>query len=152
MPPAPSVRHQQIVGSVYRELHAYVSRHQLGQVFVSPLDVLLSRSPLHVLQPDVIVVTSGRHEIIRDRIEGAPDLVVEVLLPATAMDDKTRKAVLYGNYGVRDYWIVDPDSQTVDVRRLSEEAYERLGLYGHSDIIVSSLRADLNVPVSRLFA
>jgi Uma2 family endonuclease len=82
------------------------------QALVSPIDVVLADHS--VVQPDVIYVRAARSSIVRDRIEGAPDLVVEVLSPGTARRDLGEKLRLYAEAGVAEYWIVDPGFQTFE--------------------------------------
>jgi Uma2 family endonuclease len=82
------------------------------QALVSPIDVVLADHS--VVQPDVIYVRAARSSIIRDRVEGAPDLVVEVLSPGTARRDLGEKLRLYAEAGVAEYWIVDPGLQSFE--------------------------------------
>ena len=119
MTPSPNTRHQRIVGQLHAELLAYVSKHSLGDVFVAPLDTIFDQYT--VLQPDILFVSRERvAEVVKERIEGAPDLVVEVLSPSTFHKDLRRKMHVYSQFGVREYWIVDPEEQTI-------ERYERVG-------------------------
>jgi len=126
MTPSPRTRHQVIVGNLHLMLAEHVQRHGLGEVFVSPIDVILSR--ISVLQPDLVYVEQARLGIVTERaIEGAPTLVVEVLSPSTDRRDRIVKQALYAQYGVVHYWIVDPAAQMVDALRLRDGAYEILG-------------------------
>lgn len=103
--PAPNVRHQDVV----LRLAAKLLQHEQsrgGRTIVSPVDVVLAEHT--VVQPDVVYVGAGREGIVRDRVEGAPDLVVEILSPATARRDLGEKLKLYAEAGVAEYWIVDP--------------------------------------------
>ena len=86
----------------------------MGKIYVAPFDVVLSDTD--VVQPDVIFVSNQRSDIITaDNVRGAPDLVVEILSPATAERDRTLKLDLYAQHGVQEYWIVDPDPKTITV-------------------------------------
>lgn len=76
---------------------------------LSPIDVILDRDRALVLQPDLIFVSTARLDICRDRIWGAPDLVIEVLSASNRSYDCTTKVRWYREYGVREYWMVDPD-------------------------------------------
>jgi Uma2 family endonuclease len=103
--PAPTARHQHVVARVLRILLDCADR--LGdQALPSPIDVVLADHS--VVQPDVIYVKAARSSIVRDRIEGAPDLAVEVLSPGTARRDLGEKLRLYAEAGVSEYWIIDP--------------------------------------------
>ena len=109
--PAPNVRHQVVVGRILRLLFELVDREG-GLAVDSPVDVVLADHS--VVQPDVIYVTRARSSIIRERIEGAPDLVVEILSPGTARRDLGEKLRLYAEAGVAEYWIVDPVLETFE--------------------------------------
>jgi Uma2 family endonuclease len=150
-PPSPHVRHQKILGRLYQELENAARPHRLGEVFLSPLDVVLDTQRPLVVQPDLIFVSTERLPIIGQRIEGAPDLVVEVLSPTSALRDRTEKSVWYGQYGVREYWVVDPESRTIEVRRLAPEGYEPVGTFGIGDTLRSEIMADLRIPVAIVF-
>jgi Uma2 family endonuclease len=83
-----------------------------GAVAIAPLDVTLADHS--VVQPDVIYVSASRLEIVGDRIEGAPDLLVEVLSPGTSRRDRNEKLKLYAESGVREYWIVDAVERQIE--------------------------------------
>jgi Uma2 family endonuclease len=109
--PTPTVRHQLVVGRILVILLDFADLHG-DQTLVSPIDVALADHS--VVQPDVIYVRAARSSIVRDRTEGAPDLVVEVLSPGTARRDLGEKLRLYAEAGVAEYWIVDPALQTFE--------------------------------------
>jgi Uma2 family endonuclease len=111
--PAPTVQHQRIAGRLYAALFAFAESAQCGEVLMSPVDVQLDAQ--HVLQPDLLFVSSGRLGIIGDRVTGAPDLVAEVLSPATAAYDKIGKRLAYGRAGVQEYWLLSPEERLVEV-------------------------------------
>ena len=118
--PAPSLRHQHVAGKVFRLLADFADRNG-GHAFVSPVDVVLADHS--IVQPDVIYVTSGRSSILRSRVEGAPDLVVEILSPGTARRDLGAKLRLYADSGVAEYWIVDPALQTFEFLENAQGAF-----------------------------
>ncbi|OFV99630.1 MAG: hypothetical protein A3H28_14500 [Acidobacteria bacterium RIFCSPLOWO2_02_FULL_61_28] len=114
MTPSPSARHQQIVRRLLERVSAHVEANSLGEVFVSPLDTIFDQYT--VLQPDILYVSQDRlPEVVKERIEGAPNLVIEVLSPTTIERDRRRKLAVYSQFGVREYWIVDPEDQTIEV-------------------------------------
>ena len=126
MTPSPRTRHQVVVGNLHVLIAEHVRRHGLGEVFVSPIDVILSR--ISVLQPDLVYVEAARLGIVTERaIEGAPTLVVEVLSPSTNRRDRGAKQALYARYDVVHYWIADAAAQTVEGLRLRDGAYETVG-------------------------
>jgi Uma2 family endonuclease len=121
--PSPNTRHQLAIGNLHVLMLEHVRRRGLGQVFLSPIDVILSR--ITVLQPDLVYVETARAGIVTERaIEGAPTLVVEVLSPSTSARDRGVKQALYARHGVPFYWIVDTAARSVQALRLSGEAYE----------------------------
>ena len=121
--PAPRPRHQLVIGSLHVLMAEHVRRHALGEVFLSPIDVILSR--ITVVQPDLVYVETARLGIVTERaLEGAPTLVVEVLSPSTDARDRDVKQALYARHGVPYYWIVDPAARTIQGLRLGGELYE----------------------------
>lgn len=114
-PPAPTWDHQAAVGRLFARLDAHVARLKLGQVGVSPIDVVLDAEQHLVVQPDLVFVAADRRGIIRDRIWGAPDLVVEVLSPDSRRYDREQKRAWYTRYGVRELWLVDPPASSIGV-------------------------------------
>jgi len=137
MTPAPSLDHQEVVGALYAALREESSRGRHGgggpcQVFVAPVDVVLSRDT--VVQPDVVVVCDPAKTVDRQRVQGAPDLVVEVLSPSTSLKDRREKRVLYEAYGVPEYLIVDPAERNAEYFRLGAEGrYEPSVILGPED-------------------
>ncbi len=122
MTPAPSPAHQELVLELGSRLRLHISAHGLGKVFVSPVDVVLS--PVDVVQPDIVFVRTSKLDIIgEEAIQGAPDLVIEVLSPSTAARDRGRKKDTYEHFGVTEYWIVDPENRVLEVYHLEGPAY-----------------------------
>ena len=150
MVPSPSWSHQTISASLFRALDSYVRNHKLGEVRYAPLDILLSEE--NVLQPDLLFISKERPGIITDKnIRGAPDLVVEILSPATAQRDKELKQKLYAKFGVREYWIADPNTKTIEVMSLAEEGFESVGTYQEGTIMESPLLRGLSIEVREIF-
>jgi Uma2 family endonuclease len=111
------------VGRLFRSLGGFAEEKELGEVFISPLDVLFAEGDY--LEPDILFVRRGRDEVLTDRgIEGPPDLVVEVLTPSTEARDRGIKLDRYRLYEVPEYWIVDPDERTIHVWKLAEGSDE----------------------------
>ena len=135
MSPSPRPSHQQLVLNLATRLKRYVARKKLGQVFVSPLDVILS--PRRVVQPDVLFIARERLAIVQDAIRGAPDLVAEVVSEGSWRRDRVDKRGLYEQFGVSEYWILDPEAQTIEVLVLEKGAY-RLHARADADQPVSS--------------
>ena len=124
--PAPGTRHQRAIVRLITLLHEHVRSRGLGEVFVAPADCILSN--VTVVQPDVFYIAADRLTIISERgIEGAPTLVVEVLSPSTAHLDRGRKMTLYAEHRVPYYWIVDPESRSIEAYALAGAEYARAG-------------------------
>ena len=109
--PSPVRLHQFLVTQLWQILQA-VAGEQGGQALVAPMDVHLADHT--VAQPDVLYVSPGRQEILQEWIEGAPDLVVEVLSPSTARMDRLLKLNRYAEGGVGEYWLVDPALRAIE--------------------------------------
>ena len=122
----------------------------MGLFWSAPLDVVLS--DYDVAQPDILFVSNERADIITEaNIQGAPDLVVEVLSPSTTGYDRGYKQVLYGRHGVREYWIVDPDAETVDILVEGEDGLIPLGFYGNAGELTTPLLQGLTLDLDELF-
>jgi Uma2 family endonuclease len=121
--PAPLTAHQVIVTRLTILVGSFVMQHDLGEVFVGPVDVLFGDRDY--LEPDMVFVGRSRMELAKRRgIEGAPDLVVEVLSRSTAARDRGIKRERYALFGVSEYWVVDGNRKQVDVHRLAESPDE----------------------------
>jgi Uma2 family endonuclease len=129
--PSPTSRHQEIVAHLLSLMYPFARENRMGKVFPAPLDVLFAEGDY--LEPDILFVGSDRADLVTDRgIEGAPDLVVEVLSPSTEARDRGIKLERYRLYGVPEYWIIDPDECRIEVWDLAHEASEA-AVYGMTD-------------------
>lgn len=108
--PSPNVLHQTIIGILF-DILSSCARKTGSKVLLSPMDVTLSDDT--IVQPDVLYIAKSRRHIIKQRVEGAPDLVIEII-SGSARRDRVVKLDLYARYGVSEYWIVDPQEQTID--------------------------------------
>lgn len=149
--PAPSIRHQRISRDLEFHLLEHLRRTGRGEVLYAPVGVRLSDE--EVLEPDLLVVlTEHRDRIGEQTIEGAPDLIVEILSPGSAARDLGRKRELYARAGVPEYWIVDPAASAVEVLVLEPSGYARFGLFGRSDTLRSPLLPGLAIPLDAVLA
>ena len=124
--PAPNPRHQRLVGAIYRILYAHVRSRGLGEVLLSPIDVILS--DIAIVQPDVVYLERARAGAVSSRgIEGAPTLAVEILSPWSVAIDRQRKRYLYARYRVPFYWMVDAEARVVEALALGPEGYAQAG-------------------------
>jgi Uma2 family endonuclease len=152
MAAAPNPSHQAIVIEIALKLTPFVRERQLGRVFVTPLDVVIRREPLRTRQPDVMVMGQELRAIIGPQvIEGAPDLVIEMLSPTHTRQELQGKLDDYRTIGVREVWVVSPEARTVEVLQLASGAMQRLGLYGLGDLLASQVLPDLRLTVDDIF-
>src|SRR5262245_9271368 len=115
---APRPRHQQVVGNLYLIIAEHVRRLGLGEVFLSPIDVILA--DVTVVEPDLVYLDAGRLQRVSDRgVEGPPTLFIEVLSPSTASADRGIKRQLAAKYGVPQYWIVDLEARVIETYHLA---------------------------------
>ena len=122
MPPSPTSKHQYALSELNDLFKRYAHAHRLGRVFFAPFDVRFSVH--NVVQPDLFYVRRERIRIDKGNyVDDAPDLIVEVLSPSNRAQDIVRKAALYTQFGVPEYWIVDPDAETIAVNELREGQY-----------------------------
>ena len=150
MSPSPFFGHQELVARIYKLLDTWVTRRRLGKVIVSPLDMILA--PRRVTQPDVMVVLRDRLGILRDRLHGPADLAVEILSPHSRRRDRLDKRDLYEQHGVREYWLIDPEAQTVEVLHLESGEYALVGRWRPGEAAKSRLLKGFRVDVGGLFA
>ncbi|MDI6893276.1 MAG: Uma2 family endonuclease [Bacillota bacterium] len=150
MTPSPSTIHQKISGRLERILREWVEGRQLGEVYDAPTDVVLSEH--NVVQPDIFYISRERLGIIKEaNIQGAPDLVVEILSPNSLEWDRVTKRHLYAKYGVREFWLVDPDGRTIEVAVLRGGELATLQVYPMGTTLASPLLRGLQVPLDQVF-
>ncbi len=147
MSPAPSVRHQAVVGALFGQLLQHFQGKSC-RPFVAPVDVKLSAED--VVQPDIMVICD-RSKILDSHIEGAPDLVVEVLSPSSDRHDRVRKLRLYASHGVQEYWLVQPYPAVIEVLQLVGTNYRIAGAYTDAETLHSPTLSGLEVDLSTVF-
>ena len=148
--PSPNTRHQSIVMQLVIELDRFVYANSLGRVWSAPLDVVLSN--YDVAQPDILFVSNSRSSVVTEaNIQGVPDLVVEILSPGTATYDRGYKQALYSRHGVREYWLVDPDAETVEVLAEGAQALLLHATHRRGESLISPLLAGLAINLEQVF-
>jgi len=124
MSPSPFTKHQRILRQLFYALERFLREHSLGEIFIAPMDVVLS--DFDVVEPDLLFIASEHASIITEKhIMGVPDLVVEILSEGTRKQDEIVKRRLYEQYGVQEYWIVDPELESVKVYRMQDGRFVR---------------------------
>ena len=147
---APSPKHQKASGKLFRVLSAFVEQKQLGEVLYAPLDVFLGE--YNSLQPDLLFVAKAREEIITDNgVEGAPDLIIGILSPSTMKNDRGDKMKIYRQHQVREYWIVDPKNQSIEVYQLQNNEYDLASFAVEEGEITSQVLEGFSLNVKGLF-
>lgn len=148
--PAPTPYHQRVSRNIEVMLDSYVRSHGLGEVLDAPCDVVLSATD--VVQPDILFIVTDRLSIIGEKyISQAPDLVVEILSPATAERDRSLKTKLYARFGVRELWIADPEAKTIEVLVNTREGFRRDALFGRGQVLRSPLLPGLEISINQVF-
>ena len=149
---SPSARtaHQRASRKISYLLITFVEQNELGEVFIAAYDVVLD--DFNVVQPDILFVSSERASIITDlNIQGAPDLVIEILSPSTARRDRTQKRDLYARRGVPEYWLADADAQSVLVLTLQDGEYRVAGIYAKGQTLTSPLLQGFTLNIDDIF-
>ncbi len=150
MAPAPLVGHQDVSIRLAFLLFDRITNRGLGRVLAAPTDVELAFDT--ILQPDLLVVLpENRAQITSHRVIGPPDLIIEITSPSTASYDRREKRDAYARAGVREYWIADPATQTVELLVLAGNQFEPIAIYTGAAIIPSRVLAVWGVPTRQLF-
>ena len=149
MAAAPNIIHQGIGKRLFR-FFIIAEDRGLGWAYFAPVDVVLS--DYDVVQPDLLfMLKENAHIITEANVQGAPDLVVEILSPSTAQRDWNEKRDLYAKYGVNELWIADPDTRLVWVMALRDGEYEVVGKYGDTQTFSSPTLAGLTIDLREVF-
>lgn len=148
--PAPRTIHQRISGKLFKVLISYIDKNNLGELLYAPTDVLLTEKDKP--QPDIMFISKERLSIIKDNyIQGAPDLVIEILSPSTGKWDRVKKSRLYYTHGVKEYWIVDPDAKVIEVFTPGEKNWNLFQSYDAEEILLSPLLPGLEIQLKDIF-
>ncbi len=151
--PSPVTRHQRILGRLHVLLQLHLADHPIGEVFLSPFDVLLST--FDIVVPDLVYLSHERARFLTTKnLQGPPDLVVEILSPGTRRRDRGVKRNLYERAGVAEYWIIDPVADCVIIFRRSGAAFGSPILLEKSRgaLLDTPLMPGLQIPLARLLA
>jgi len=147
MTPSPRTVHQRLIVKLFRIIDNFVRGKNLGEVFVAPYDVVLSKHD--IVQPDILFVSKENSHLITElNLQGAPDLVVEILSPSIEDRDSILKKKLYAAFGVKEYWIADPAKKSVKLFNLGKKGYMDVET---GNILKSLLLKGLEIDISGLF-
>jgi Uma2 family endonuclease len=152
MTPAPSLWHQDISRNLGFALLTWARVRRRGKVYLAPVDVQLGNHD--IVQPDLVFVSTERQALLTARrIVGAPDLVVEILSPATADRDREVKRDTYERFGVREYWIVDPDACSITVyAQAAGGGFVVAAVFTGEDVLTSALLEGFSAPLAEVFS
>jgi Uma2 family endonuclease len=152
MSPSPSRRHQIVLGNLYMLLRQHVRERELGIVFLSPFDVVLSA--VTVCEPDLLYVSKARAEIVTDpNVQGAPDLSIEIISPSGTKYDRVVKRKIYEEAKTAHYWLVDPEQKTVEelVLNASGKFVPGAALDLPEEVFRPACFPELSLPLARIF-
>jgi len=151
MSAAPRPTHQRIVLRIAEAIDRYVRAQKTGEVLISPIDVVFSGRK--AVQPDVVYISAAKASIVGETcIRGAPDLLVEVISEGTWRRDRVDKKALYEQFGVTEYWIIDPDSRLIEVFVLSEGTYRQHARGVGAERVTSRLLEGIDLSFEQLEA
>lgn len=151
MSAAPRPTYQRIAARTWRLLDEFVIARKLGEAFISPIDVVFSGRK--AVQPDVVYISQARKSIVEENcIRGVPDLLVEVISEGTWRRDRVDKKALYEQFGVAEYWIIDPDSRLIEVFTLAKGSYQLHTRGVGAEKVGSKLLAGLKLSFDQLEA
>jgi Uma2 family endonuclease len=146
---SPLTRHQRILLNLSYLIQGHLESHPIGEMYFAPVDVLLSE--FNILVPDLIYISKQRaHILTLQNVQGAPDLVVEILSPSTSSRDRRLKRDVYERTGVQEYWIVDPDTDSITVYRRADQRFAEPLRLGRHDALTTPLLPGLELPIDRI--
>jgi len=147
MTPAPTTKHQRIIGNIFISLNQFF-RGKPCEPFLAPTDVVLDDR--NIVQPDILVVCDPA-KITEKNIQGAPELVIEILSPSTSVKDRREKKRLYERFGVREYIIIDPFGEAAERFALTEGSYASSDIVNWDEVLESTAFPELQLPLWEVF-
>jgi Uma2 family endonuclease len=152
MTPSPNTKHQRAVGRLFRTLSDFAEKNDLGEVFIAPYDIVFSKWT--ALEPDLLFIRKERASIVTDaNVQGAPDLVIEVLSPSNKAYDRQTKLLAYEKAAVPELWYFDPEDRTAEILGLgSEGRYVLAAKLSGNDAIVTKILPGLSLTLDEVFA
>jgi Uma2 family endonuclease len=141
---SPTPTHQEAVGALYIALHEHLVERALGQVWLSPLDVIFDADRALVLQPDLFVILHDGRARVAEKVYGPPDLVVEVLSPRPRIGDVVERVTWFRQYGVRECWLVEQLDRRIQVLRFESGEAASRRVFGLDEAIGSTVLPHFN--------
>ena len=150
MSPAPSIKHQLVSQELFVLFYNYVKKNKSGRTFYAPCDIIFS--DINVVQPDLIYLSKEKYQILTDsNIQGAPDLIIEILSPSNKENDRIFKKHMYEKFGVKEYWVVDPENEKLEIWELKNNKYQLAIKAGNNQVVESPSLKGLRVNLSAVF-
>ncbi len=147
----PGLKHQQTLVRLLVQFNSFISERNLGRVLPAPFGVILNE--FNDVQPDLIFVSENQKAIVQeDGIHGVPELLVEIISPTSVTRDRVRKKAVYERLGVAEYWLVDPQNQSIEVYELTGDGYVLFSDSESEAVVKSKGLAGLEVEATALFA
>jgi len=157
MSPAPAREHQRVSAIIFVKIYNFLSGKEC-EVYFAPFDVRLAETKNAadeaietVVQPDIVVICD-QNKLDKRGCLGSPDIMVEILSPATSYKDQTEKLLLYEKHGVKEYWIVNPDAKYVMMYCLDAEKYAKPEYLTKNDILESKVLEGFKIDLSEVWA
>jgi len=149
---APSLIHQKVSRNLLTDITNFLRQSPLGEVYSSPVDVEFDRH--NAFQPDLAFISNERSFLFEDGdyIKGAPDLIVEILSPGNIRRDRVEKKAICQQFAVREYWLVDPLSQTVEIYVMRENEYQLHDFLEQTGKASSTVLTGFELEISTLFS
>jgi Uma2 family endonuclease len=150
MVPAPATRHQRISWKIEYIMGGFIEENNLGTILDAPTDVVLAEDV--VVQPDILYISKERSNIIKTQaVMGAPDLVVEIASPSTSFHDTVKKRKLYQRYGIKEFWLVFPEENAIEVMILEDGVYSEFASAKEEGKVTSKVLSGLEVDLRAVF-
>ena len=148
--PSPNEAHQSASMNLSLLLGSHIKRYNLGKIYTAPFDVCFDNET--VIEPDLLFVSKERLSIVeRQRVNGAPDLIIELLSPKAEDRDRGFKFRRCAQEGVKEFWLVDPEKQVIEIYTLTAKGYELHGKYSGAQSVKSTMLSGLEFPANEVW-
>ncbi len=147
-----TIIHQRVSGSITFSIANFLIQKPIGEVFFAPLDVVLNE--YNAVQPDVFFISQSKTFILDEPeqvVIGIPDIIVEILSPGSVKRDRITKKKIYEQFGVPEFWLVDPSYRSVEVFLLKDGSYEQLDFVEEVGIVKSAVLAGFELSLDKIF-
>lgn len=146
---SPTPEHQDVVTELSARMRIFASGKKLGKVFSAPLDVVFN--PIDTFQPDILFIAKENLSIIRDKkVEGAPDLVVEILSESNMPKEMSYKKYIYESSGVREYWVINLAKSSITLYLNLDGDFVQKGIFKGKDMVASEVLKGFRVRVAEI--